>query len=53
MYEGNHTCAKKCLSARTMKDAMVLTLEICSAMKTPAYPMAINQAELNASRQFR
>lgn len=36
-----------------MKDAMVLTLEICSAMKTPDYPMSINQAELNASRQFR
>lgn len=37
---------------RTMKD-QVLTLENYNAMKTPAYPMAINQAELNASRQFR
>lgn len=35
-----------------MKD-QVLTLENYNAMKTPAYLMAINQAELNASRQFR
>lgn len=35
-----------------MKD-QVLTLENYNAMKTTAYPMAINQAELNASRQFR
>lgn len=44
---------------RFMKDTMVLTYikslkwEKYNAFKTPAYPMAINQAELNASRQFR
>lgn len=35
-----------------MKDGFDIR-ELYNAMKTPAYPMAINQAELNASRQFR
>lgn len=50
MYECNRTCARKSLSGLWK---MVLTLENYNAMKTPAYPMAINHAELNASRQFR
>lgn len=36
-----------------MKDGFDIRELPYNAMKTPAYPMAINQAELNASRQFR
>lgn len=46
-YECNRTCAKKSLSG-------LWKIRFWHyAMKTPAYPMAIDQAELNASRQFR